>query len=430
MNRRWINEVIQNPTHHPNNSYAMNSSTTLSESPQPLSNLVVLDLGQMYNGSYCGMLMALHGATVIKIEPPTGEALRLRAGSPGAKLPLYLVNSGKRSLSLNLRSEKGREIFLDLIRKADVLIENFAPHTMEKLGLGADLLLKENPRLVYAASTGYGVGGTFSRYPAMDLTIQAMTGTMATTGTEESGPMKTGPAGADFLCGVHLLSAILMALLQRGITGRGQRLEVAMADAVIPSLSSSIAYYLGMGKEPPRTGNRHSGRAYAPYNVYPAVDGHLALFCVRNEHWSDLCHVMEQPELATDERFNSIANRVIHMDEVDRVVGQWVTQYTREQAFEKLMVRQVPSAPVLSVSEVLHEPHFRQRGSVVPMDHPIMGKLLVLGSPLHLAEVPALQPQPAPELGQHNFEVLHELLNFSEQQVQDLQAEGVLGPKD
>ncbi|MDB5874274.1 MAG: frc1 [Ramlibacter sp.] len=395
---------------------------------QPLAGLTVLDLGQMYNGSYCGMLMALHGARVIKVEPPTGEALRLRAGSPGARLPLYLVNSGKKAVSLDLRSERGHEIFLQLVRQADVLIENFAPGTMERLGLGPDRLLKENPRLVYAASTGYGAGGAFAHYPAMDLTIQAMTGTMATTGTVESGPLKTGPAGADFLCGVHLLSAILMALLQRGITGRGQKLEVAMADAVIPSLASSIAFYLGMGREPPRTGNRHSGLAYAPYNVYAATDGHIAVFCVRNEHWADLCQVMEQPQLAEDARFATIASRVQNMDAVDAVVGGWVAQYTRAQAFERLMVRHVPSAPVLSVSEVLHEPHFRQRGAVVPIEHPVMGPLLVLGSPLHLGEAAALSPSPAPELGQHNREVLSEMLGLSGAELDALEAAGVLGP--
>ncbi|MDP3135344.1 MAG: CoA transferase [Burkholderiaceae bacterium] len=397
---------------------------------QPLDGLLVLDLGQMYNGSYCGMLMALHGARVIKIEPPAGEALRMRAGSPGARLPLYLVNSGKKALSLDLRSGPGREIFLQLVRKADVLIENFAPGTMDRLGLGSEVLRKENPRLVYAASTGYGAGGEFARYPAMDLTIQAMTGTMATTGTVESGPLKTGPAGADFLCGVHLLSAILMALLQRGVTGRGQTLEVAMADAVIPSLASSIAFYLGMGKEPPRTGNRHSGLAYAPYNVYAASDGHIAIFCVRNEHWAALCDVMEQPLLATDERFSSIASRVQNMDAVDAAVAGWVRGFTRAEAFERLMVRQVPSAPVLSVSEVMHEPHFRQRGAVVPIEHPVMGPLLVLGSPLHLGEAAPLAPSPAPELGQHNREILSQLLGLSDDEIDALQDAGVLGPRE
>ncbi len=406
----------------------MSRADTATSGAQPLAGLLVLDLGHMYNGSYGCMLMALHGARVIKIEPPTGEALRLRAGSPGAKLPLYLVNSGKQALSLNLKSERGREIFLELVRNADVLIENFAPGTMERLGLSPERLLRENPRLVYGASTGYGEGGSFARYPAMDLTIQAMTGTMATTGTTESGPLKTGPAGADFLCGIHLLSAILMALLQRGITGRGQRLEVAMADAVIPSLASSIAFYLGMGQEPPRTGNRHSGLAYAPYNVYPAADGHLAIFCVRDEHWADLCHVMEQPALAADARFRTIASRVGHMDAVDEVVGGWVRKFTRAEAFERLMVRQVPSAPVKNVSEVLHEPHFRQRGAVVPLDHPVMGPLLVLGSPIHLSEAAALPPSPAPELGQHNREILGELLGMSGDEIDALEAAGVLGP--
>lgn len=383
----------------------------------------------MYNGSYCGMLMALHGARVIKIEPPAGEALRMRAGSAGARLPLYLVNSGKEAITLDLRNESGRETFLALVREADVLIENFAPGTMARLGLGPERLLQENQRLVYGGSTGYGEGGELARYPAMDLTIQAMTGTMATTGTDETGPMKTGPAGADFLAGVHLLSAILMALLQRAVTGRGQRIEVAMADAVIPSLASSIAFYLGMGKEPPRTGNRHSGLAYAPYNVYTAADGHIAIFCVRDSHWADLCHVMDRPDLAADEQFATIAARVRHMDQVDQIVAGWVRTLSRDEAFERLMVRQVPSAPVKNLSEVLHEPHFRQRGAVVPIEHPVIGPLLVLGSPLRLGEAAPLAPAPAPELGQHNRSVLSEVLKLSSDEIDALEQRGALGPR-
>jgi formyl-CoA transferase len=395
---------------------------------QPLSNLLVLDFGQMYNGSYCGMLMALHGARVVKIEPPAGEALRMRAGSPGARLPLYLVNSSKEGISINLKSEQGRAILLKLVKRADVLIENFAPGTMDKLGLGPERLLQENPRLIYAMSTGYGSGGEYSRYPAMDLTIQAMTGTMATTGTPESGPLKTGPAGADFLAGVHLLSAILMALYQRQTTGKGQRLEVAMADAVIPSLASSIAFQLGVGREPPRTGNRHSGLAYAPYNVYAARDGHMAIFCVRDEHWRDLCLVMGVPVLGSDERFATIRARVANMDQTDGVVAAWVAGLTRADAFARLMERQVPSAPVQSVSEVLNDKHFRQRGAVVPLDHPTAGKLLVLGSPLHLGSSEPLRPEPAPELGQHNHKVLEELLGMAPEEIDALQSRGVLGP--
>lgn len=322
----------------------------------------------------------------------------------------------------------GRELFLRLVDRADVLIENFAPGTMTGLGLGPERLLERNPRLIYAMSTGYGSGGDYSRYPAMDLTIQAMTGTMATTGTPESGPLKTGPAGADFLSGIHLFAAVLLALLRRTATGRGQHLEVAMADAVIPSLASSIAYYLALGTEPPRTGNRHSGLAYAPYNVYPARDGHLAIFCVRDEHWRALAGVIGAPDLATDVRFDSIAARVAHIDEVDAVVTAWTSGLTRAGAFARLMEVRVPSAPVLTLSEVLTDPHYRQRGAVVRLDHPTAGPLLVPGSPLHLSDAPPLSPTPAPELGQHTDRVLSEILGLGPEELRSLHAAGVLGP--
>lgn len=404
------------------------TSPAPQERRQPLAGLTVLDLGQMYNGSYCGMLMGLHGARVLKIEPPSGEALRLRAGSPGARLPLYLVNSGKEGVAIDLKNPAGREVFVDLVKRADVLIENYAPGTMDRLKVGPATLLDANPRLVYATSTGYGAGGRYSSYPAMDLTIQAMTGTMATTGTPESGPLKTGPAVADFLSGIHLFAAITLALLQRGISNKGQVVEVAMADAVIPSLASNIAYYLGLDREPPRTGNRHSGMAYAPYNVYPTTDGHIAIFCVRDEHWQAFCRAADSPEFASDPRFDSIPARTANMQAADDIVGGWAAKHDRATAFAKLMAAGVPSAPVLSVSEVMHDPHFRERGSVVELDHPTVGRILVPGSPLHLTAPGPITPRPAPELGEHTDAALADILGLSEEKLRELRAAGAVGP--
>ncbi len=404
----------------------MRSSATSDGVQQPLQGLLVLDLGQMYNGPYCGLLLALHGARVVKIEPPWGEALRMRAGSPGGRLPVYMLNSGKEGLALNLKTEAGREIFLRLVDQADVVIENFAPGTMAALQLAPQMLLEHNPRLIYAAGTGYGQGGPFSTYPAMDLTIQAMTGVMATTGTEATGPLKTGAAIGDFFGGSHLFAAVLLALLQRGMTGRGQYVEVAMADATLPSLASSIAYYVATTEEPPRTGNRHSGVAYAPYNVYPAADGHLAIFCVRDTHWRALSQVMGRPELAEDPRFATIPARVQHVDCVDEAVAEWVALHTRHDAFAQLLGAEVPSSPVLSVSEVMQIEHYRERGALVPIEHPTGGPIIVPGSPVHLAAAPALRPRPAPEIGGDEATVLRDLLGLGPEQINDLRARGAL----
>jgi crotonobetainyl-CoA:carnitine CoA-transferase CaiB-like acyl-CoA transferase len=254
-----------------------------------------------------------------------------------------------------------------------------------------------------------------------------MTGTMATTGTPDSGPLKTGPAGADFLAGTHLLSAILLAITQRGMTGKGQVVEVAMADAVIPSLASSIAYLLGLGKEPLRTGNRHSGLAYAPYNVYPTQDGHVALFCVRDEHWRALCDVMEAPELKLDPRFATVPARTANLAETDKVVSAWIGARSRKDVFERLLKHRVPSAPVLAISEVVSDPHFLDRGTLVKIEHPVAGPIVVPSSPMRLSQSEPIAPRAARELGQDTADVLRELLKMSEDDIVRLNAAGVIG---
>ena len=238
----------------------------------PLTGLLVLDLGQIYNGPYCSFLLARAGATVIKIEPPGGENMRRRAVVGGAILPFAMLNSNKRFITLNLKSEAGRDLLLDLSAKADVVVENFAPGVMDRLGVGPQALLKRNPRLVYGAGSGFGWTGPYREYPAMDLTVQAMSGVMSITGEADGPPMKAGPALCDFFGGVHLYGAIVTALFERERTGEGRFVEVAMLDAVYPSLSSALGLWYGtQGAAPARTGNRHSGLAEAPYRnvVYP-----------------------------------------------------------------------------------------------------------------------------------------------------------------
>ena len=237
---------------------------------QPLEGVVVIDLSHIYNGPYATFLMAMAGATVIKVEPPDGEHLRLRANLGGASMPFANLNSNKRTVTLNLKTERGRALMHEMVAKADVFVENFAPGVTDRLGLGAAALQALNPRLVYASSTGFGRSGPFRDYPAMDLTIQAMSGVMAITGFPDKPPVKAGPALCDFFGGTHLFGGIMMALYEREKTGVGRVVEVSMQEAVYASLSSNLGMYFGRGgRNPPRTGNRHGGLAEAPYNVYP-----------------------------------------------------------------------------------------------------------------------------------------------------------------
>ena len=241
----------------------------------PLQGVTVLDLGQIYNGPYATFLMAMAGARVIKIEPREGESLRHRTLIGGAALPFAMLNSNKLAATLNLKSTRGRELLIEMARRADVLLENFVPGTMERLGIGYEVLRQANPRLIYASGSGFGRTGPYRDYPAMDITIQAMSGVMSVTGFPDGPPTKAGPALCDFFCGTHLYGAVVTALYEREQTGHGRLVEVAMLDAVYFSLSSSLGLYFGSGsyggpiKFPQRTGNiwKHQC-AIGPYHDY------------------------------------------------------------------------------------------------------------------------------------------------------------------
>jgi CoA:oxalate CoA-transferase len=267
----------------------------------PLDGVVVIDLSQIYNGPYATFLLATSGATVIKVEPPGGESLRRRGSVGGAALPFALLNGCKRTIVLNLKTDEGKDLLRDLVRAGDVLVENFAPGVLDRLGVGAAALQDINPRLIYAQSSGYGTSGPYRDYPAMDLTVQAMSGVMSITGFQDRPPVKAGPALCDFFAGVHLYGAVATALYERERTGVGRRVEVAMLDAVYPSLGSSLGLHFDtQGDVPPRTGNRHAGLAEAPYNVYPTSDGYIAILCVSETHWKSLLRVMDRGDLASD----------------------------------------------------------------------------------------------------------------------------------
>lgn len=383
-------------------------------SVQPLEGIVVVDLSQIYNGPYATFLMAAAGARVIKVEPPAGEPLRRRGVVGGAALPFAMLNSCKESVELDLKSPKGKEALKALVAKADVLVENFAPGTMSRLGLDAGVLQALNPRLIYAASSGYGSDGPYRNYPAMDLTIQAMSGVMSTTGYPDRPPVKAGPALCDFFAGVHLYAAISTALFERNRTGVARRLEVSMQDAVYASLSSSLGMHWGsQGRAeppPPRTANRHGGMAEAPYNVYPASDGHIAIICVGDVHWGNLCRAMGRAELIAEPRFGSLKDRVAAMDEVDAIVGGWTAQFPREELFQALMAAKVPCAPVRTLDEVMADENMHARGTLQWQDHPRLGRIVVQHSPLRFDGVVPRELVPSRELGADTDAVLREFV--------------------
>jgi CoA:oxalate CoA-transferase len=394
----------------------------------PFAGVTVIDLTQIYNGPYATFLLAQAGAEVIKIEPPGGEHLRKRQGASGAAMPFAMLNANKRAMTLNLKTGEGRELLLKLVEKADVLVENFAPGVMERLDLGEEVLRQANPKLVYASGSGYGKTGPYRDYPAMDLTVQAMAGLIDTTGYADAPPVKSGPAVADFLAGIHLFGAISAALFARERTGQGRSVEVSMMEAVYPTLASGLGLFYGSGgQDVPRTGNRHTGLSLCPYNVYPTSDGYIAIITNNEQHWRYLVTALKAPHLADDPRFVSVRDRCAHMDAVDGAIADLTRPYAKKELFELLISSRVPCAPVRTLLEVVNDPHLHARGSLQWIDHPEYGRIVVNTSPLRFAGEDGQVPyKPSSALGADTEAILAERLALDPARIEQLREQQVL----
>ena len=395
----------------------------------PLAGVVVIDLGQVYQGPYAGFLLAKAGADVIKVEPPHGEPARLRS-APGktASLPMAMLNANKRGITLNLKSPCGCDILKALATRSDILIENFAPGVMDRLGLGYHHLRQLNPRLIYASGTGYGLSGPDCDSLAMDLTVQAASGGMSITGSPDGPPLRAGPAYVDFTSGAHLYAGILTALYERTRTGTGRMVEVAMQEAVYPMLASNLGIYYNSGgaQVPPRTGNLHGGLAIVPHNIYPASDGHVALECLVEAHWKQLLVAMDRGDLQEDPRFATNADRLRHQEATDAIVADWTSRHTRAEIFAVTRRLRIPCAPVRDLVEVMHDRHMHERGALEWIDHPELGRIVVPATPLRLhgaAPVPTLA---SPGLGQHNAEIYGEWLGYTDKELADLRRREII----
>ena len=394
----------------------------------PLSGITVLDLSHVYNGPYAAFLMALAGATVIKIEPLHGEHLRSRGDLGGADLPFAMLNSNKKPVTLNLKSEKGKELLRELVVRADILVENFAPGVMDRLGVGAAELHKINPRLIYGSSSGYGKDGPYRDYPAMDLVMQAMCGIINSTGFPDQPPVKSGAAVCDFSAGIHLYGAIMTALYERERTGKGRVVEVAMQDAIYASLASNYGMVHARGADAPeRTGNRHGGLGIAPYNVYATSDGYVVLNCPGDHHFRAVLDVIGRPELKDDPRFASRSSRVVNFQAVDELIESWTKTATKHEVAKRLLAAAVPCAPVRNLVEVMNDDNMHARGSLQSIDHPQLGRVALPHSPLVFEGTPRLPLEPSRPLGSSNDEIFGEWLGHCEQELSAWKREGVIG---
>lgn len=391
--------------------------------PLPLAGLRVLDLGHVFQGPYATFLMATAGADVIKIEPPRGDMSR-RRGRDG-DYPFRALNSCKRGMVLNLKNERGRELLIELARSADVLVENFAPAVMPRLGLGADVLLEANPRLIYASASGFGSTGPYAEKLALDLTIQAMSGLMSTTGERDGRPLKAGVPVADFMSGAHLYGAIVTALFERERTGRGRALEVSMLESLFATLLPSAGHAYASGEVPARSGNRHVADSYVPFDTFETADGWVAIVCATDEHWLKLTEAMGRPDLRDDPGLLHLPGRIARIDEVTEAVGQWAAARTREEISALCEKFRVASAPLRDVVEVLADPHLRARGFLKEVETEA-GPIAFPNSPIRYAGSELRTLSPAPALGEHTEEVLTELCGLDAPAIAELRRAGVI----
>ena len=392
-----------------------------------LENIVVLDLTRVLAGPYCGSILADFGATVIKIEQP-GVGDDSRHYGPhinGESLYYGNLNRNKFGITLNLKSEEGKKIFRKMVEEADVVIENYRYGVMDRLGLGYEQLKEINPRLIYGAITGFGANGPYRDRPGYDIISQAMGGLMSVTGQEGNPPTRCGSAMGDILGGLNMAIGVLVAINARHITGKGQYVDVSIADSVVMSLEQAWQRYFVTGNVPVPHGNSYD--AIAPYDSYQAKDGWMVIGCGNQRLFELLCEkILEQPELVVDERFTTVPLRVKNNKDFKIIMEKWLVDYTVNEAVEKILSAGIPAAPILNIEQIANDEHFtKARELFVPMNHPVCGEVLINGTAVKMSETKAKIRMPSPTLGQHN-ELILQKYGYSQDEVEKLAAEGVL----
>jgi crotonobetainyl-CoA:carnitine CoA-transferase CaiB-like acyl-CoA transferase len=393
---------------------------------RPLDGIRVVDLSRVLAGPYATQLLADMGAEVFKVEEP-GRGDDTRAWPPfeGGEATYFMsVNRGKKSLTLNLKAAGGQEIFRRLLEGADVLLENFRPGTLERLGFGYARVREWHPRLVYCSISGFGDSGPEASRPGYDLIVQGESGIMDLTGFPDGPPVKVGNSIADLASGTMAAHGVVLALLARERTGVGQKVEISMLEVMAGLLTYQGQAYFATAKSPRRQGNQHP--SIVPYEVFAAADGYLTLGVANNSLWKRFCQAIERPELTEDPRFATEAKRVEQRELLvpiltavfaTRRVAEWV---------DRIGGAGVPIGKIKTVGEALESEHLRARGAVVSILHPTAGPIRMVGPPIRLSETPAEAAVPAPLLGEHTEEILAKVLGYPAETITAFRAAGVV----
>jgi len=393
----------------------------------PLEGVRVVDLSRILAGPYCTQALADAGADVVKIEEP-GKGDDTRGWGPpfvnGESVYFLSVNRGKRGITLNLKPPQGREILWRLLETADVLVENFRPGTLDRLGLSWDEVHRRHPRIVYASISGYGPDGPWGGRPGYDAVVQGEGGLMSLTGAADGPPFKVGASLVDVLAGMTAFQGIALALLRRERTGQGACVDVSLLESLLPTLTYQAASYLIGGQEPVRLGNRHPN--LAPYETFEAADGYLIVGVGSESLWRSFCAVLGRAELAADPRFATNALRVTNYADLRSVLAPLLKARPAGDWLSALEAAGVPCGRVRSVGEALDGPQVAARGLLLELEHPLAGRGRYVGSPIHLSDARRASRRPPPLLGQDTEEVLRERLGLSPESLATLRREGVV----
>lgn len=393
----------------------------------PLHGIRVLELANFMAGPYCAMLLADLGADVIKVENPDGGD-HSRATPPfldGESAGFIALNRNKRSLALNLKHPMGREVFLRLAERADVVVENFRPGTTKDLGIDYETLAARNPGLIYCAVSGYGQTGPYSHRPGLDLIIQGMSGLMSITGEPGRPPVKVGVPVADLTAALFAANAIQAALIARGRTGQGQYIDISLLEAAVALEVWETASYFATGEVPGPLGSAH--RVSAPYQAFRTADGYITVGATTPRHWTIFCQVLGLGHLEKDPRFATLAARKANEKVLAEIIEGVTSTQTSEYWYRRFEEAGIPCGIINTIDRVTADEHLKARGFIVDLPHPTLGRVRVTGSPLHFSRTPVRLERAGPLLGEHNLEILREL-GFGPEEVARLEAEGVIGP--
>jgi formyl-CoA transferase len=394
-----------------------------------LDGIVVLDLTQYEAGPSCTEMLAWLGADVIKIEPPGGEpGRRALSERPDTDAWFFLMlNANKKSVTLDLKAERGRAVFERMVPRADVVVENFGPGAIERLGFGYDTLRRINPRIIAASVKGFGPSGPYANYKSFEWIAQAMGGAMSLTGMADSPPLRTEAGLGDTGAGLHCAIGILAALVQRTRTGEGQRVEVAQQDAVLNLVRIHLREHYVTGQPVPRRGNRSV--AAGPSNLYRCrpfgSNDYVFIHCATLDMWRTLTRILGRPELGDDPRLADRQARAEHAGEIDPLIEAWTEKRIKHEAMEILAGAGIPCGAVLDSGEVLSDPGLVERGMVVDLEHPMRGRFAMPGNPVHLSASPTTVTR-APLLGEHNAEVYGGWLGLPADELRALEKDRVI----